>query len=87
MQDVKSVDRYEAMPELSVILEKNFLQDEKGRWYILNVTKEGNVARLHEKKLWKEFEGYLKASSSLSAPRLFASVSVACGRIRTIKPS
>lgn len=31
MQDVKSVDRYEVMPELSAILEKKFLQDEKGR--------------------------------------------------------
>ena len=68
---------------------KKFLQDEKGRWYILDVIKEGNVAKLREKKLWKESGGYLKAraSSSLSAPRLFASVSVACGKIRTIKSS
>ncbi len=34
MQEVKAVDKYEAMPELQVILEENFLQDEKGCWYI-----------------------------------------------------
>lgn len=69
MQEVKSVDRYETMPELSVILEKNFLQDEKGRWYILDVTKEGNVAKMREKKLWKEFEGYLNSKSKFKSFR------------------
>jgi hypothetical protein len=59
MQEVKAVDKYEAMPELHVILEENFLEDEKGRWYIPDVSKEGDVARLREKNLLKEFEGYL----------------------------
>ena len=54
MQEVKSVDKYESIPELQVLLEENFLQDEKGRWYIPDVTKEGDVAKLREKKLWKE---------------------------------
>ncbi len=69
MQEVKSVDRYEAMPELSVILEENFLQDENGRWYIPDVTKEGDVAKLREKKLWKEFEGYLNSKGKLKSFR------------------
>ncbi len=69
MQEVKNVDRYEAMPELSVILEENFLQDEKGRWYIPDVTKEGDVAKLREKKLWKEFEGYLNSKGKLKSFR------------------
>ncbi len=69
MQEIKSVDRYEAMPELSVILEENFLQDEKGRWYIPDVTKEGDVAKLREKKLWKEFEGYLNSKGKLKSFR------------------
>ena len=69
MQEVKSVDRYEAMPELFVILEENFLQDEKGRWYIPDVTKEGDVAKLREKKLWKEFEGYLNSKGKLKSFR------------------
>ena len=69
MQEVKSVDRYEAMPELAVLLEENFLQDEKGRWYIPDVTKEGDVAKLREKKLWKEFEGYLNSKGKLKSFR------------------
>ena len=69
MQEVKSVDRYEAMPELAVLLEENFLQDDKGRWYIPVVTKEGDVAKLREKKLWKEFEGYLNSKGKLKSFR------------------
>lgn len=65
MQEVKSVDRYEAMPELAVLLEENFLQDDKGRWYIPDTTKEGDVAKLREKKLWKEFEEYLGGKGKL----------------------
>lgn len=69
MQEVKSIDRYEAMPELAVILEENFLQDENGRWYIPDVTKEGDVAKLREKKLWKEFESYLNSKGKLKSFR------------------
>ena len=69
MQEVKSIDRYEAMPELSVLLEENFLQDDEGKWYIPDVTKEGDVAKLREKKLWKEFEGYLNSRGKLKSFR------------------
>ena len=69
MQEVKSVDRYEAMPELSILLEENFLQDENGRWYIPDTTKEGDVAKLREKKLWKEFEGYMNSKGKLKSFR------------------
>lgn len=69
MQEVKSVDRYEAMPELSALLEENFLQDENGRWYIPDTTKEGDIAKLREKKLWKEFEGYMNSKGKLKSFR------------------
>lgn len=82
MQEVKSVDRYEDMPELSVLLEENFLQDEKGRWYIPDVTKEGDVAKLREKKLWKEFEGYLNSKGKL---KLFRSEAIRVGFSRLWK--
>ena len=82
MQEVKSVDRYEDMPELAVLLEENFLQDEKGRWYIPDVTKEGDVAKLREKKLWKEFEGYLNSKGKL---KLFRSEAVRVGFSRLWK--
>ena len=82
MQEVKSVDRYEDMPELAVLLEENFLQDENGRWYIPDVTKEGDVAKLREKKLWKEFEGYLNSKGKL---KLFRSEAIRVGFSRLWK--
>lgn len=65
MQEVKKIDKYEALPELQVILEENFLQDEKGRWYIPDVTKEGDINKLREKKLWKDFEDYMNSKGKL----------------------
>ena len=56
MQEVKAVDRYEEIPELQVILEENFLQDEEGRWYIPDRTKAGDIARLREKNLLRELK-------------------------------
>lgn len=82
MQEVKSVDKFEAMPELSVLLEENFLQDEKGRWYIPDPTKEGDVAKLREKKLWKEFEGYMNSKGKL---KLFRSEAIRVGFSRLWK--
>lgn len=76
MQEVKKVDKYEAMPELQVLLEENFLQDEKGRWYVPDITKEGDVAKLREKKLLKEFEGYLASKGKL---KLFRSEAIRVG--------
>jgi len=82
MQEVKSTDRYEAMPELAVMLEENFLQDERGRWYIPDVTKEADLVRLREKNLWKEFEGYLAGKSNL---KLFRSEAIRVGFSRLWK--
>ena len=82
MQEIKSVDKFEDMPELSVLLEENFLQDEKGRWYIPDVRKEGDVTKLREKKLWKEFEGYLASKGKL---KLFRSEAIRVGFARLWK--
>ena len=76
MQEVRSVDRYEVIPELTVLLEDNFIQDEKGRWYVPDITKEGDVAKLREKKLLKEFEGYLATKGKL---RLFRTEAIRAG--------
>lgn len=65
MKEVKTVDQYESMPELAVLIEENFLQDEEDRWYIPDVTKEGDVAKLREKNLWREFEGYMSSKGKL----------------------
>lgn len=82
MQEVKLIDKYEEIPELAVLLEENFLQDEKGHWYIPDVTKEGDVAKLREKKLWKEFEGYLASKGKL---KLFRSEAIRAGFARLWK--
>lgn len=72
MQEVKTVDKFEAMPELATLLSENFLQDGMGRWYIPDVTKDGDVIKLREKKLWKEFEGYMSSKGKLKLFRLEA---------------
>jgi len=72
MQECKAVDRYEALPELSVLLEDNFLQDDGGKWYVPDVKKSGDVAKLREKKLVKEFEGYLASKGLLRQFRMEA---------------
>ena len=76
MQEVKAVDKYEAIPELSVLLEENFLQDDNGKWYVPDVTKEGDIAKLREKRLLKEFEGYLQSKGKL---KLFRSEAIRAG--------
>ena len=55
---MKTVDKNEKMPELQTMLEENFLQDDKGRWYVPDITKEGDLAKLREKNLWREFRIY-----------------------------
>ena len=76
MQEIKTVDKFEDMPELSVLLEENFLQDDKGRWYIPDVTKEADIAKLREKNLLKEFEGYLATKGKL---KLFRTEAIRVG--------
>lgn len=76
MQQVKTVDRYEDMPELAVLLEENFIQDDKGRWYVPDTKKEGDVAKLREKSLLREFDGYLKTKGKL---KLFRSEAIRAG--------
>jgi hypothetical protein len=76
MQELKAVDRCEKMPELSVILEENFLKDDNGKWYIPDLTKSGDIARLREKNLLKEFHEYLSTKGKL---KLFRSEAIRAG--------
>lgn len=65
MQELKAVDKREKMPELMVILEENFLKDKDGKWYIPDYTKSGDIAKLREKNLWKEFQEYQQSKGKL----------------------
>lgn len=76
MQELKAVDKREKMPELSVILEENFLKDDDGKWYIPDLTKSGDIARLREKNLLKEFQEYLSTKGKL---KVFRSEAIRAG--------
>jgi hypothetical protein len=53
------------MPELIDLLQENFLQDDEEKWYIPDITKSGDIQKLREKKLLKEFEEYLNSKGKL----------------------
>lgn len=64
MKEAKAA-RYEIIPELGELLEENFLQDGEGRWYIPDPSKSGDLIKLREKRLLKEFEEYLTGKGKL----------------------
>ena len=76
MQEVKAVDKREKMPELAEILEENFLKDDDGKWYIPDLTKSGDLAKLREKNLLKEFQSYLESKGKL---KVFRSEAIRAG--------
>jgi DNA modification methylase len=76
MQEIKAWDKFEERPELGTLLEENFLQNEEGKWYVPDVTKVADVIKLREKKLLKEFEGYLASKGKL---KLFRAEAVRVG--------
>ena len=76
IQELKAVDKREKMPELSVILEENFLKDDSGKWYIPDYTKSGDIAKLREKNLLKEFQEYQATKGKL---KVFRSEAIRAG--------
>ncbi len=76
MQEIKAWDKFEERPELNTLLEENFLQNDDGKWYVPDVTKAADVIKLREKKLLKEFEGYLTSKGKL---KLFRAEAVRVG--------
>lgn len=57
--------RHEELPELSGILEQNFLQDEDDRWYVPDPNKASDLEKLRRKALLREFEEYVEGSGRL----------------------
>ncbi|NMM63087.1 site-specific DNA-methyltransferase [Clostridium sp. P21] len=76
MQEIRSIEKYEKLPELSVLLDDNFLQNDEGKWYIPDVTKAADVAKLREKRLLKDFEEYLNSTGKL---KLFRTEAIRVG--------
>ena len=57
--------KHESLPELSDLLEQNFLQDEAGRWYIPDPSKASDLEQLRQRALLREFRTYLKGNKRL----------------------
>lgn len=68
--------RTEKMPELMDLLKENFLQDEDGKWYIPDIRRAGDVEKLRQKSLLKEFESYMASKGKL---KVFRSEAIRAG--------
>lgn len=58
MKVAQSIAKHERIPELKVLLEQNFLQDDQNRWYVPDPHKESDLQKLRDKDLLKDFEQY-----------------------------
>jgi hypothetical protein len=76
MQALAGVRKGDVIPELAIILEENFLKDEKGTWYVPNPENEIDLEKLRSKRLLKQFETYktevLKPKGKLKEVRVEA---------------
>ena len=57
--------RHEALPELSDMLEQNFLQDEAGRWYAPDPNRAEDLEKLRRRALLREFAAYAQGRKRL----------------------
>jgi predicted RNA-binding Zn-ribbon protein involved in translation (DUF1610 family) len=57
--------RHEALPELTTLLEQNFLQDEAGRWRVPDPARASDLERLRRKTLLREFNTYTEGQRRL----------------------
>jgi len=60
---------HEKLPELSELLEQNFLQDDKGRWYVPDPGRQSDLEKMREKALLKEFAEYKEGRGRLKVFR------------------
>ncbi len=65
-------NKFEKLPELSEILEQNFLQDGKNKWYIPDPSQLKDLEKLREKSLLREFKIYEESKGKLKQFRLEA---------------
>ncbi len=57
--------KHEALPELGLLLDQNFLQDEQDRWYVPNPHEVSDLEKLRRKTLLREFKTYLEGKKKL----------------------
>lgn len=68
--------KYEDLPELKVILEQAFLQDDKGRWYVPDPERAADLEKLRQNALLREFNEYRKGKGRL---KVFRSEAIRAG--------
>lgn len=57
---------WEELPELRLLLEQNFVQDDEGRWYVPDPKKATDLEKLRRRALLKEFEAYQASTGKLT---------------------
>lgn len=68
--------KYEALPELKVLLEQSFLQDEAGRWYNPDPDRQADLEALRLRALLHEFNDYRRSKGRL---KVFRSEAIRAG--------
>ena len=76
MQEPRVIKKGEKIPELVTLLEENFLRDDDGKWYIPDLKKIGDVEKLREKNLLREFQSYVESTGEL---KIFRSEALRAG--------
>ena len=61
--------RHEALPDLRVLLEQNFLRDDADRWYVPDPSKAEDLEKLRLRDLLHEFDGYAGGRKKLTTFR------------------
>lgn len=57
--------KHELLPELTNLLDQNFLEDEQGKWYVPNPSKTTDLEKIRNKALLREFSYYLEGKRNL----------------------
>ena len=70
MKDMTTPKKGDVLPELSVILEENFIKDEDGKWRKPDAEKAADLEILRGKKMMKEFNLYLEQAMKPKAKRM-----------------
>ncbi|MFZ5915599.1 MAG: hypothetical protein ACOYZ7_01545, partial [Chloroflexota bacterium] len=61
--------RHEALPELGDMLAQSFLKDERERWYVPDPARQGDLEKLRERSLLREFGEYAQGKGRLKVFR------------------
>ncbi len=64
-QELQDLPAFEQLPDLIILLEQNFLQDDSTGWYVPDPKKAEDLEKLRRRSLLSEFETYATSSGKL----------------------